>query len=180
MVASTTSKRNIYTMIDAFTIGVIGAIFGVLFVAWWPVYEAVKGVGGVLASRLLTYGLWFMPAPLAASLIRKPGSAFLGEFVPALLEAIFPTAGGLTSVYYGVVQGALSEIVYAVVRYRRFGVLEAALAGALPGIGAVILDYYLFQDVYPIDYMLLLVLSAMVSGAIYGIVAYIVASRVKS
>jgi len=56
-----------------------------------------------------------MAAPLAASLIKKP----LRELVNAL---------------YGLAQGLFSEVAYAAGRYKRCGLVEAAVAGALAGI----------------------------------------------
>lgn len=168
-----------YTMVDIAIIGVTAAIFGVLFQAWWSVYYAVKAIGGPIGARLVTYGLWFMPAPLVATLIRKPGSALLGELIPAILEALFPQAGGATVVIYGVAQGAFSELAYLATRYKRFGIAEAAIAGALPAIPATALDALLFGDIYPFEYMALIVIAIMVSGAIYGLLAYVIAKSAR-
>lgn len=172
-------RPTTYTMVDIAIIGVAAAIFGVLFQAWWSVYYAVKAIGGPIGARLVTYGLWFMPAPLVATLIRKPGSALLGELVPAILEALFPQAGGATVVIYGVAQGAFSELAYLATGYRRFGIVEAAIAGALPAIPATALDAALFGDIYPFDYMAFLVVAIMISGAIYGLLAYLIARSAK-
>jgi len=174
-----TSKTRLYTMVDVLILGAVAAIYGVLFFAWWNVYYAVKAVGGPIVARLVTYGLWFMPAPLAASLIRKAGSAFLGELLPALIESIIPTAGGLTNAIYGIAQGAFSEAAYAIFGYRRFGVVQSTLAGALAGIPAVALDAILFGDIFPFNIMVLVVAAAMLSGAIYGALAYAIARSVK-
>jgi len=174
-----TLKTQLYTMVDVLILGAVAAIYGVLFYAWWSVYYAVEAVGGPIAARLVTYGLWFMPAPLAASLIRKVGSAFLGELLPALLESIIPTPAGLTNAIYGAAQGAFSEAAYAIFGYRRFGVVQSVLAGALAGIPAVALDAILYGEVFPFGIMVVVVAVAMLSGAIYGALAYMIARSVK-
>ncbi len=171
--------RRTYTVIDFLYLGVIAVVFAILFTVWWDVYYAVKALLGPIGTRVLTYGLWFMPVPLAASLIRKPFSGFLGEFLPALLEAIFPTPGGIYNLYYGIAQGLAGEAGYAVFKYKKYGVLQAAISGALPAIPALILDAILFEDIYPWNEMLLLLVALMISGALYGLIAYGVASSVR-
>jgi len=166
-------------MVDILVLGVITAVFGVVFYAMWSVYYAVKAVGGPIIARLVTYGVWFMPAPLAASIIRKKGSAFLGEFLPAFLEAILPTVGGVTNIYYGLGQGLFSELVYLARRYRKYGLIEAGLAGALPAIPAVTLDAILFGDIYPVNEMLLIIIAIAISGFIYGVIAYYISKTIR-
>ena len=53
-----------YTLIDLLILGVIAAIFTIIFTSMWTVYYAVKASAGPIVARLLTYGAWFMPAPL--------------------------------------------------------------------------------------------------------------------
>ncbi|MEL9909532.1 MAG: ECF transporter S component [Desulfurococcus sp.] len=168
-----------YTIVDILLLGVIAAIYSVLFYVWWDVYYLIKAIGGPIVARLITYGLWFMPAPLAASLIRKPGSALLGEFLPALLESIIPTPGGLTNAIYGIAQGVFSEASYAAFIYRRYGLLQACLAGALPAVPAFILDALLFGDIYPVNEAVVVIAAIALSGALYGAVSYLAAKVVK-
>lgn len=168
-----------YTMIDLLILGVIAAIFTIVFISMWTVYYAVKAAAGPIVARLLTYGAWFMPAPLAASLIRKKFSALLGEFLPALLESIMPTPGGLTNAIYGLCQGLFSELAYVATRYKKYDVLTASLAGALPAVAAVSLDAILFGDIYPLDYMVQIILAIALSGAIYGVLAYYIAKGIR-
>ncbi|MFZ8790897.1 MAG: ECF transporter S component [Thermosphaera aggregans] len=161
-----------YTVVDFLYLGVIAVVFAVLFTLWWDVYYAVKAILGPVGTRILTYGLWFMPIPLAASLIRKPFAGLLGEVLPALLEAIFPTPGGIYNLYYGIAQGLAGEAGYAVFRYRKYGAVQAAVSGALPAIPALILDAVLFEDIYPWNEMVVLLAALMISGVMYGLIAY--------
>lgn len=168
-----------YTMVDLLVLGVIAAIFAVVFYAAWSVYYLAEAMWGPIVARVVSYGLWFMPAPLAASILKKYMSAFLGEFLPALLESIIPTPGGLTNAVYGLFQGLASEAGYAMFRYRRFDLVSALIAGALAGIPAVALDAVLFEAIYPWDYMVLILASAMASGALYGGIAYSIAKAIR-
>lgn len=160
-----------YTALDYAYLGVVAVVMGIIFFFTWSIYEFGKVVGGPIFARLISYGLWFIGAPLAASLIRKPLAGFLGETLGALLETLVPTIGGFTNIIYGVVQGALSESIYAALRYKRFDILAGGLAGAMAGPGAVVLDAILFAEIATPEVMLLWLIAAMLSGAIYGSIA---------
>ncbi len=168
-----------YTGIDYALLGVVAIAMGIIFWAAWTVYYAGEAVGGIIFARIISYGLWFMGAPLAASLIRKPLSAFLGETLGALVETIIPTAGGFTNLIYGLSQGIASELAYLLFRYKRYDLVTGALAGVFAAPPCILLDALLFGEIYSPTVMLLLLLAAMVSGAIYGALAAIVARTVR-
>ena len=157
-----------YTSIDYAILAVVAVVSGLIFYATWFVYEFGETFGGPIFARLISYGLWFIGAPMAATLIRRPLSAFLGETLGALVETLIPTIGGFTNLIYGIAQGLFSEAAYALTRYRRWDPYVAALAGALAGIPAVALDAILFQTIASPEVMTLWLIAAMVSGALYG------------
>ncbi len=172
--------RNVkYTAVDLAMLGVVATVSGVVFTLTWSVYYFASAIGGPILSRLLTYGLWFMAAPLAASLIKKPFSAFLGETLGALIETIIPTVGGFTNLIYGLAQGFASELAYVLTRYKRYGLFEAMLAGALAAPPCIALDAILFGEIYSTELMIILTIGAAISGAIYGAVAFTVARAVR-
>ena len=168
-----------YTAIDLAYLGVVAAVSGVIFALTWEVYYIGELIGGPIGARILSYGLWFIGAPLAATLIKKPLSAFLGETLGALVETIIPTYGGFTNLIYGVSQGLFSELVYLLFRYRRFDSLTATLAGAVAGIPAVYLDALLFEEIYPLEVMFFILIGAMISGGIYGFLSSLAVKAVK-
>ncbi|MEL9929544.1 MAG: ECF transporter S component [Sulfolobales archaeon] len=167
-----------YTSVDYSLLGLVAVVAGIIFYATWFVYEFGKIIGGPIVARIISYGLWFIGAPLAATLIRKPFSAFLGETLGALVETLIPTVGGFTNLIYGVAQGFFSEIAYMIFGYRRWGAVNAVLAGALAGIPAVMLDAILFGEIAPPSVMILWLLSAVTSGGLYGFIAYIAVSSI--
>lgn len=159
-----------WTSMDFALLAVVAAVSGIIFYSAWFVYELSK-IGGPIVSRTLTYGLWFIGAPLGASLIRKPLSAFLGETMGALVESLVPTIGGITNLYYGAAQGLLSELVYLARGYKRWDPLTAAMAGAAAAPAAVALDALLFSEIATPIVMLVWAVAAAVSGAVYGFIA---------
>ncbi len=168
-----------YTAVDFALLGVTAVVMGVLFTLAWTVYEIAGALGGPILARALSYGLWFIGAPLGATLVKKPLSGFLGETLGALLESLMPTIGGLTNLIYGIVQGALSELIYLLTGYRRFDVLTGAFAGAMAGPGAVLLDAILFDAIATPTVMLIWMFAASFSGALYGGIAAWVAQTVR-
>ena len=168
-----------YTVMDFAYLAVVAVVSGIIFFFTWNVYEAAKAIGGPVFARLVSYGLWFIGGPLGASLVRKPGSAFLGETLGALVESFIPTAGGFTNLIYGAAQGALSELVYLATGYRRFDPLIGGLAGAAAAPAAIALDAILFQEIATPALMTAWIVAAAVGGFIYGAVAAAVASRLR-
>jgi len=168
-----------YTGVDYALLGVVAVVAGIVFYSAWYVYDIGKAIGGIYAGRILAYGLWFIGAPLAASLIRRPLAAFLGEFLGALVETVIPTVGGFTNMIYGFFQGLASELGYALLGYRKWGILAGALAGALAAPPCIALDAVLFAEIYPAVVTALLLVVAMVSGAVYGALAALVADKLR-
>jgi len=168
-----------YTTVDLAILALVAALFGAIFAFAWTLYYAIKAIGGKPVAVLLTYGIWYMAAPLAATLLKKPGSAILGETLAGLVESLIPQIGGFSSLIYAFFQGLFSEIVYAIGKYKNFGGLQAALAGAVPALPSILLDIFLWGSVYPPEVFVILLVLAMISGAIYGFIAYSVAERVR-
>ena len=168
-----------YTAIDYAYLGVVAVVSGIIFFITWYIYYFGDTLGGPIVARLISYGLWFIGGPLGASIIRKPGSAFLGETLGALVETLIPTVGGFTNLIYGAIQGLLSEIIYLVSGYRRFDVLAGLFAGAIAGPGAVVLDAILFGEIATINVVILWLIASVISGAVYGAIASSVALYIR-
>ena len=168
-----------YTTVDLAILAVVAAVFGAVFAYTWTPYYVIKAIGGKPVAVLLTYGIWYMAAPLAASLVRKPFSAFLGETLAGFVESIMPQISGFSALIYALMQGIFSEIPYTATRYKRFGVAEAAVSGGLPAIPSILLDIYLWGSVYPPKMFTMMLILAAVSGAIYGAIGYTIAKTVS-
>lgn len=132
---STNLKLN---LTDILVTIVIALVFGLVFRLLGPVYDLVKPFGLHLDDML--YGIWFIAAPFAALLIRKPGVALLAEAAAAVAEMLFAGSGGIINVYYGLLQGAFSEAVFAAWRYKKFNIGVASLSAFAALIASIILD----------------------------------------
>jgi len=116
--------------VDLITAATIGVAIGVVFRLWGaltPVMEtATKGFPPSIG---LFGGLWFLAATLAALIIRRPGAALLAEMVAATVEMLLAGQWGAGTLISGALQGLAVELVFAAFLFRRFGLVQAALAG---------------------------------------------------
>jgi energy-coupling factor transport system permease protein len=119
---------------------VISAVFGVVYKLWGPLYNAVKPFG--LHLDQLIYGMWFIAAPVAYLIIRKPGVALLAEMAAASGELIMGSEWGLEVLLYGVVQGLFAELAFALFRYKRTDLAVLALAAAASTVGSLAMDFW--------------------------------------
>lgn len=117
---------------------VVALVFGLIYKLWGPLSTLIQPLGFQIDQ--LVYGMWFIAAPFAALLIRKPGVAFLAEVAAALAEMLFAGQGGLIDLYYGILQGLFSELVFAAFRYRKFTLSVAVLSGIAASLASLILD----------------------------------------
>ncbi len=175
-----------YTGVDYALLGVSGIIAAIIFYAAWYVWDAFSVLGPL--GRPLSVGLWFTGSMIAATLIKKPGAAFLGETLGAIIEAILPTRGGFWNIVYGVLQGGFAELGYRLLGYRRWDIIAGALAGALAGIGELLASLLYYREIFealsdvgreitetgavsPSLVLVYWLIANMISGAIYGAIA---------
>jgi energy-coupling factor transport system substrate-specific component len=121
---------------DIMVTAVIGVAFAVVFWAWANVFNALVPVFSAAPWIVdLIYGMWFVPAILAAMIVRKPGAAFFAEFVAAGLSMLFGTVWAADVLLSGALQGLAAELVFLLTAYRLFSfpvLAAAALAAVVP------------------------------------------------
>ena len=170
---SATGRR--WRVVDLVVASVLAVACGALFVAW-----NVAAVGPIQLLTPVLPGLqgllngpWLLAGPLAGLIVRKPGAAVYAELVAAALELlILPTYGPIV-LLSGLVQGLGAEIVFALLRYRRFGVLAGLLAGAGAGLAESVVDLLLWFPGAKPAFVVGYTVSTIVSGAIIGVVAWV-------
>ena len=134
--------------VDIVVMAMVGSVFGVIYWAWayFPASSIFASIPPVAA---VTYALFVMAGPLGALIIRRPGAALGAELLAALFEALVGVHWSGTSVIvYGLVEGAAAEIVFLLLRYRRWGLPAAVSSGAAAGAAMALLDVWIYR-VYP-------------------------------
>jgi energy-coupling factor transport system substrate-specific component len=103
--------------------------------AYGFVWLTARGIQPLLGD--VFDGFYIVAGVLVAYVIRKPGSALLGEMLAALIEIPF-TGFGAVVLWLGLLQGLGVEAVFLATRYRRFDTLTVMAAGAMGALAAVI------------------------------------------
>ncbi|CAM3147992.1 ECF transporter S component [Stackebrandtia soli] len=140
-----TRNTNRWRTIDIVVAAVLAVAFGVIFWAWNFVWE---GASAALAFypplKAIVYGLWMVPAILGMLVIRKPGAGLFTETVASTVSMLLGTSWGIGLVLQGAVQGAAGEAGFALGGYRRYGLPQALLGGALAGFAATVWDSFVW------------------------------------
>lgn len=116
----------------------ISITFGIVYKVWSPFYYLLKPLG--LHIDQLIYGMWFIAPTVAFLIIRKPGVALLAEVASASGEFITGSEWGLEVLLYGVVQGILAELVFLLVRYKKFDMYVASASAVSAAMGSLLMD----------------------------------------
>lgn len=164
--------------VDIIVAAVLGIAIGVVYwlwdtpgYAWYAAADAATpGLGGV------ANGGWLLAGIVAGLIIRKPGAALFTELLAAVVEMAIGDQWGITTVYSGLAQGLLMELIFAAFLYRRFGLGVSVLAGAAGGFGEWALELVVFGNAAKsVAFNTIYLVSTMVSGAILaGVVGWLV------
>lgn len=155
--------------IDLITAAVLAVALGVAF---WGFDAFVYPIVGLVTAGFpplggLATGVWILPAVAGMLLVRRPGAAIFVELIAANVELTLGNTWGVTVLISAVIQGLAVELVFALFRYRRFGLGLASLAGAVAAFFEIVgyeLNAY-YAD-YSLVFKLVLVVCAIISGAL--------------
>lgn len=164
------TERAPWRVVDIVVAAVLGVAGGLVFAAWNVAWTPLSSALAFFppASAVLV-GVWLLPGVLGGLVVRRPGAAVFVETVAAVVSALIGNQWGISTVYYGLLQGLGAEVVLALLLYRRFGIGAAAGAGAGAGLVSGLLDTVVINaglsPVYQAAYVALAVLSgAVVAG----------------
>lgn len=162
----TASPTARWRVVDIVVTAVLGFAVGLVFWAWaaaWPVFGIWTNAFPPLMG--LFGGVWVLAGPLAGLIIRRPGAALFCELLAAVTEAVLGSHFGATVIVSGLLQGMGAELAFAALRYRRFGLPTALLAGATAGIGLaggeIVMYYAAWTAGFQALYGVLAVLSSV-------------------
>jgi energy-coupling factor transport system substrate-specific component len=143
MRAATTTPRErgalAWQLKDLVLAVVLGVVFGFLYwalVQAWNVLALLMGPAGDLAQHVLLGG-WLLVAPIVVAVVRRPFAGVVAEVLASLVEVAFlGSPVGPVLLVAAAIQGAGSELPFALRRYRSFSWTTFALSG-LCGAGLV-------------------------------------------
>jgi energy-coupling factor transport system substrate-specific component len=148
---------------DIVVAAIIGVAFGVLFVGFGVAWKAVEFLG---PFQNVLYGVWLMPAIVAALIVRKPGAALFAEMVAAGLSTLLGSQWGPDTLLSGFVQGAAAELVFAFTLYRLWSLPVLAVASLASAAAAWVHDWVVWYAETSMDVLLLIGASMAISAVI--------------
>lgn len=170
MSETTQRRRARLPLRDIVLMVMLGVVFGFLYwalVQAWNGLAVAMGPAGDLAQHVLLGG-WLLVAPIAVAIIRKPFVGIIAEVIASVVEVVFlGSPVGPLLLVAAAIQGAGSELPFALTRYRRFGWGVYALSGVL-GAGLVFVWSAFRFDWYGQDILALRLGLQLVSGLVLG------------
>jgi energy-coupling factor transport system substrate-specific component len=161
---------KLFTLKDLVLIAVLGTVLGFLYwalVQAWTALSILMGPAGDLAQHFLLGG-WLLVAPIAVAIVRRPFAGVIAEVLASVIEVVFlGSAVGPILFVAAAIQGAGSELPFALTRYRRFDWLTYALSG-LCGAGFVFVFSAFRSGWFGQDIVLLRLVIQLVSGVVLG------------
>lgn len=159
-----------WRVVDIVVAAIVAVASGVIFWAWDFIYAVPTGLFEDLTPGLggLFHFMWLFAGPLVGIIVRRPGAAFFGETVAAVVEALLGNPFGVAhALLIGMAQGVGAEIGFAAFRYRRWDVVSTALAGALTGLCNGGYDW-LTKAGWTMTQGAVFTICCIISGAVFG------------
>ncbi len=155
---------------DIVLIVMLGVAFGFLYwvlVQAWNMLAIAMGPAGDLAQHVLLGG-WLLVAPIAIAIIRRPFVGVIAGVIASVIEVVFlGSPVGPLLIVAAALQGAGSELPFALTRYRRFGWGVYAWSGLL-GAGLVFFYSAFRFGWYGQEIFFLRLVMQLASGVVLG------------
>lgn len=163
---------------DIVVTAVIGVSFGVVFWFWGQVWTWSDALFAAAPwAKDLIYGVWLIPAVLAALIVRKPGAALFAEMVGAGVSALIGSQWGADTLLSGFVQGAAAEIVFAFTLYRAWSLPVLGFAAVASAAAAWVHDWALYYAEIAFDVQLVRGLMMGASAVVIVAVGSVLLAR---
>ncbi|MHA7176576.1 ECF transporter S component [Arthrobacter sp. Sr24] len=168
-------RKSTWRVVDIVVVSVLGVALGVIFWLWSAGYGLTSAITVAFPPLGALYGGgWLIAGVLGGLVIRKPGAALYCELIAAMVEGLLGTHFGFTVLLSGLVQGLGAELGFALFRYRKFNLPVALISGALAGLALGINDSIVWNIEWAMQWKLVYVALAMVSGVVIaGLVSWL-------
>ncbi len=168
-----------WTIRETVTVAIIGVVFAFLYLGWVQVWLITQSIFGPLTMDVLM-GFWFSASMFAAWIIRKPGVALTTAMITAVVQIIAGNPSGAILLLTAFVQGAGSEVPFALTRWKRYSLQVLMAAGACAAVFSFIYTWFRFSY-GELDTGLVMAMASIrvVSGAVLGgVLAWLLARAI--
>ena len=164
--------RPSWTMRETVTLAIIGVVFAFLYLGWVQVWLVVQSMTGPLAMDVLM-GFWFSGSIFAAWLIRKPFVAFSTAMLTVFVQILAGNPSGAILLLTGLVQGAGSEVPFALTRWKRYSYPVLMASGACTSVFSFVYTYFRFSywelaGGLVLTMLIIRVVSGVILGGVLG------------
>src|SRR5215212_5865323 len=153
---------------DILVAAAIGVVLGLVWsLVWGQVWTFVRAILPELG--FFVAGFYVAAAVMVGYIVRRPGSALLGEMIAALIE-IPLTPFGPAALILGLLQGLGAEAGFAATRYRNWSLPVLMLAGAVAaGAGFFGYEYWVFgYGSFGVGLLAVRFAARLLGGALFG------------
>lgn len=162
-------KYKKITISELVFIAILSVAMGIFWWAYTFLYDILSSFLRAFAAEGLLTGVWYMGGLFFPYIIRKPGSALLGEVIAAVVEGIFSHWGLAGSFLYGCIQGAPAELLFLLLSYRVWTTKIMCLGGLLAGLAPGLASIYFYQYYkFGISYCIIQVVCSGISGMFFA------------
>jgi energy-coupling factor transport system permease protein len=135
---------NTWSQREVVTVAAIGAVFGIVYLAWVQVWLLAQAAIGPLSLDIF-FGLWCVASVVAAYVVRKPFAAFFAEVVASIAGIATGNPAGLILLLTGVVQGAGAELPFFLTRWKRYDLPILIASGASAAVFSFVYTWIRFS-----------------------------------
>ncbi|HEY4662655.1 MAG TPA: ECF transporter S component [Candidatus Humimicrobiaceae bacterium] len=161
------SDQYKWTTLDIVMVAVVGVVFAVLY---WAYNQLFAFLFPFISASPVTVqafvGFWFIAGTAAACIIQKPGAAFLGEVIAAIISMMLGSIWGVWILVSGLVQGAATEAVFACFKWKKFNYFIVSLAGVV----TALVSFFFPESVTEgyLQYRVLIIIAMLIVRTISG------------
>lgn len=124
-------------------IAMLAAVVGVIYTGMDYIYMPLSNLLGPVFLEL-TFGIYLLSASLPMYIVRKPGIAFVGALITALVNLLLGSAYGIQLVLAGLLQAAGIEIGYLIGKRYAGNLVNQITGSILAALFVFIRDYIVF------------------------------------
>jgi energy-coupling factor transport system substrate-specific component len=161
------SDQYKWTTLDIVMVAVVGVVFAVLYWAYNQLFAFLFPFISASPVTIQAFvGFWFIAGTVAACIIQKPGAAFLGELIAAIISMLLGSIWGVWILVSGLVQGAATEAVFAGFRWKKFNYFTVSLAGIV----TALVSFFFPESVTEgyLQYRVLIIIAMLIVRLISG------------
>ncbi|MCU9533075.1 ECF transporter S component [Streptococcus sp. CSL10205-OR2] len=168
------------TLKDVLLIALLSVVLGLIYLG--AAYFAgifVPFIGPVAYE--IIYGVWFVAAPMAIYILRKPGTALITEILAALVEVLAGSMFGPSVLIIGTLQGLGSELGFTFFGYKNYKWPAFVLSAILTSLFSYAWSYYANSyGAFGFTYNLVMITVRTLSSIVFFLVTKGICDQLKN